>query len=353
VSSQPVRICLTPRLQGVGGMVSFQARFAAALAERGIEVSFDAADQPCAAVLVIGGTRHLASLVSARRRGVRIVQRLDGMNWIHRQQRTGLRHFLRAEYGNWLLNLIRTRLARHIVYQSSFSQTWWQQIYGSVPATTSVVYNGVDLAAYTADGPGVRPQDRWRILMVEGSLMGGYEHGLESGMQLAAGLASSEAAASGRPVELMIAGRVSPTVKAAAQARVTEIAGGRPVSVHWAGLVARERIPELDRSAHLLFSSDINAACPNSVIEALACGCPVVAYATGALPELVTADSGRLAAYGGDPWKLEPPNFGGLVQAAKPVLDQQEYFRSAARKRAVEMFALDTMVEGYLAALLG
>lgn len=353
MSNQPVRICLTPRLQGVGGMVSFQARFAAALAERGIEVTYDPADQPCAAVLVIGGTRHLGNLISACRRGVRIVQRLDGMNWMHRQRRTGLRHFLRAEYGNWLLNLIRTRLAQHIVYQSSFSQTWWQQVYGPAPATTSVVYNGVDLAAYTADGPDVRPQDRWRVLMVEGSLMGGYEQGLESGIQLAVGLANTEAAASGRPVELMVAGRVSPEVKATTQARAAEIARERPVSIHWAGLVAREHIPELDRSAHLLFSSDVNAACPNSVIEALACGCPVVAYATGALPELVTGESGRLAAYGGDPWKLEPPDFAGLVQAAQPVLHQQEQFRLAARKRAVELFSLDTMVEGYLAALLG
>lgn len=353
MSNQPVRIRLVPRLQGVGGMVSFQARFTAALAERGIEVAFDTADQSCAAVLVIGGTRHLGSLVSARRRGVRIVQRLDGMNWMHRQQRTGLRHFLRAEYGNWLLNLIRTRLAQHIVYQSSFSQTWWQQVYRPAPATTSVVYNGVDLTTYTVDGPGVPPQDRWRVLMVEGSLMGGYEQGLESSMQLAAGLASSKAAASGRPVELMVAGRVSPEVKAAAQARVTEIAKGRPVSIHWAGLVARERIPDLDRSAHLLFSSDVNAACPNSVIEALACGCPVVAYATGALPELVTGDSGRLTAYGGDPWKLEPPDHAGLVMAAHPILEQQEQFRSAARKRAIEMFSLDRMVDGYLVALLG
>ena len=353
MSNQPVHICLAPRLQGVGGMVSFQARFAAALAERGIRVSFDPADQTCAAVLVIGGTRHLGRLFSARRRGVRIVQRLDGMNWMHRRQRTGLRHFLRAEYGNWLLNLIRTRLAQHIVYQSNFSQTWWQQVYSPAAATTRVVYNGVDLAAYTADGPGVRPPDRWRILMVEGSLMGGYKQGLESGMQLAAGLAGLEAAASGRPVELMVAGRVSTEVKAAAQARLTEIARERPVSIHWAGLVERERIPELDRSAHLLFSSDINAACPNSVIEALACGCPIVAYDTGALGELVAGDSGRLAAYGGDPWKLDPPDHAALVSAAQPILGQQEHFRSAARACAVEMFSLDTMVEGYLDALLG
>ena len=89
------------------------------------------------------------------------------------------------------------------------------------------------------------------------------------------------------------------------------------------------------------------------MIEALACGCPVVAYDTGALPELVTGDSGRLAAYGGDPWKLEPPDQAALVQATLPVLTEQDRFRQAARQRAESELSLDKMVDGYLQALLG
>ena len=51
------------------------------------------ADDPSDAILVIAGTRNLLPLWRARRRGVRIVQRLDGINWIHRRRHTGLRHF--------------------------------------------------------------------------------------------------------------------------------------------------------------------------------------------------------------------------------------------------------------------
>ncbi len=354
MSKPPLLICLAPRLQGVGGMVSFQARLAGALEGRGIEVTYDPADRSYSAALIIGGTRQITSFIQARRRGARIVQRLDGMNWIHRQRRTGVRHYLRAEYGNWLLELIRTRVAQHIVYQSHFSQSWWERVHGQAPGTSSVVYNGVDLAVYSPDGteshlfPGRPPQDRWRILMVEGSLMGGYEQGLESGLNLAAGVS---AAFPGKPVELVVAGRVAPQVRAAADVRAVELGGEHPFSLLWAGLVERDRIPELDRSAHLLFSSDINAACPNSVIEALACGCPVVAYDTGALPELVPGDGGRLADYGGDPWKLDPPDRGALVQAALPVLAEQDHFRRAARRRAEAEFSLDRMVEGYMQAL--
>ena len=43
-------------------------------------------------------------------------------------------------------------------------------------------------------------------------------------------------------------------------------------------------------------------------MEALACGMPVVSFDTGALPELVTQDAGRVVAYGADAWRLEPPD---------------------------------------------
>jgi hypothetical protein len=47
------RVCLLPRLAGVGGMVSFQHKLAAGLAARGVEVCYDLRDTPYAAVLVI------------------------------------------------------------------------------------------------------------------------------------------------------------------------------------------------------------------------------------------------------------------------------------------------------------
>ena len=344
------RVCLVPQLSGVGGMVSFQHKLAAGLAARGVRVCFDLSDHPYDAVLVIGGTRQVAELWRARRRGIRIVQRLDGMNWVHRRRRTGVRHFLRAETGNWLLAYIRSRLADHIVYQSDFSQRWWERVHGPTRVGSSVIYNGVDLSLYTPQGPHERPEGGYRVLLVEGSLMGGYEMGLEVAValvnRLASRLESVHSLPEGGAVELMVAGRVSPEVRDRWSSRV------QGASLCWAGLVPRERIPDLDRSAHLLYSADINAACPNSVIEALACGLPVLAYDTGALPELVSPGAGRIVPYGGDPWRLDPPDTSALVEGGLEVLEGGQKVRLAARARAEAAFGLDQMVERYLAALL-
>jgi len=106
------------------------------------------------------------------------------------------------------------------------------------------------------------------------------------------------------------------------------------------------------RSGHLLYSADLNAACPNSVIEAMACGLPVVAFQTGALPEMVKGGAGRLVPYGGDPWKLEPPDLSALAEAGAQVLSDQPSYRKAARRRAEEAFDLEHMVDQYLHVLL-
>lgn len=354
------RVCLVPRVSGVGGMVSFRGKLSAGLAARGIEVCADLSDTTYQAVLVIGGTRQLGALWRARRDGVRVVQRLDGMNWLHRLRGgalLGLRHFLRAEYGNFLLSFIRSRLANRLVYQSRFARGWWEHVYGVSPGPATVIYNGVDLQVYTPGGPGNPPEDHWRVLMVEGSLMGGYEQGLQAAVglleRLVEGSPEMPGGAKQKPVELMVVGRVAPALQQRWTEYVQQKAWAVRAQLTWAGLLPQAQIPEFDRSAHLLYSSDVNAACPNSVIEALACGLPVLAFDTGALPELVTGDAGRIVPYGGDPWRLDPPDVEALARGAAEILAAPTHFAGAARQRAEAAFGLDAMVEAYLEVLSG
>ncbi|MCZ6530708.1 MAG: glycosyltransferase family 4 protein [Chloroflexi bacterium] len=335
-------VTFTTRLTGVAGPAAFQRRMAMELERRGIPIGWRLEDEPQGAILVIGGSRHLTGLRQARRRGRRIIQRLNGINWLHRRHPTGIRHFLRAERNNLLLRWVRNRLADHVVYQSQFAKDWWEERYGPAPVPSSVVYNGVPLDVYSPEGDEARPDDRIRLLMVEGNYAGGYEIGLQAGIELAQRVARE----AGRKVELTVAGQVPGRVHQAIDPESELI-------VDWRGVVEPADIPALDRTAHVLFAGDIHPACPNAVIEAMACGLPVVAYDTGALPELVTGPSGRVTAYGGDAWKLETPDVVRLVEATREILEEQPRYRAGARARAEETFGLDRMVDEYLAALHG
>jgi len=333
------KILIIPKVSGIGGMVSFKNKFTAGAREAGLEITDQFGEEPVSAILVIGGTKELVRLVGSRARGVKVVQRLDGINWIHRIKPTGFKHRLRAEYGNFVLAFIRRWIANEIVYQSEFSRWWWNERYGTLRKPCTVIHNGVNVDEYN---PKKRAENKpARLLVVEGSMGGGYEGGLANAVQLCDGL--NEA---GFDIELEVVGEVSEDLIKHWNAK-----SSRPIL--WRGVVPRTEIPALMANADLYFSADVHPACPNAVIEALACGLPVAAFDTGSLKELVPPSCGAIAPYGTDPWKLETPNVETLVEMAGAVLRDLPRYRENARRWALERFKLDDMVEKYLQVLLG
>ena len=330
------KICIVPRVEGTGGMASFRLKFEQGLRARGVDVTHDlfaASD----AALVIAGTRNLIPLWRAGQRGQRIVQRLDGVNWVQRVRWTGAKYTVRAEYGNAMLAFIRGRFADHVIYQSQFIRKWWEDWYGAAKVPATVIINGVDLQTYTPDGEHERPTDRFRLLLLEGSLAGGLNSGLFHAVALAEKLSANF------PMEVVVAGKVDDATQRSLKSKVP---------VKFLGTIPREKIPALARSSHMMYSAEVNPPCPNSVIESLACGLPVIGFDSGSLKELVTEDAGCIVPYGGDPWKLETPDISALALSAEKILTKQDQFRAAARRRAESAFALDQMVESYLNILL-
>jgi glycosyltransferase involved in cell wall biosynthesis len=332
------RICILPRVEGRGGVTSFRLKFEEGLHARGIDIVYDLS-QGSDVILVLAGTRHFLSLWKARRRGTRVVQRLDGINWVHRVRWAGLRYTIRAIYGNANLSFIRRRLADHVIYQSQFIKHWWEDWYRPARVPSSVIINGADLTRYTPHGLHERPSSHFRLLVVEGSLAGAQNSGLFHVASLAEVLSKKF------KIDLTVVGRVDGRSK-------DKLKDQMLYRSQLMGILPPEQIPWLMRSSHLLFSAEVNPPCPNSVIEALACGLPVIGFNTGSLSELVQGDAGRLVSYGANEWKLEEPDIPALAEAAKEVLQDQPRFRKSARERAESALGVDKMVDEYLKVLL-
>lgn len=326
------------KVPGVAGPAAFQGRLVEGLGRQGWIVSYGFSNLDCDVFLVIGGSREFGKLHEIRDARIPIVQRLNGMNWIHRRAKTGLRHFLRAELNNFILRYIRNRLVDWIVYQSEFARMWWENRYGVARAGKSVILNGVPLNDYSPRAEGDRSSNRLKLLMVEGNISGGYEVGLRTGVLLARKISTR----TNLQVQLSVVGNVPQELK-------NEFNHVGEVEIEWVGLLPPGEVLHYFHSADLFFAGDPNPACPNAVIEALACGLPVVAFKTGALPEIVVGNSGRIVPYGGNVWKLDPPDIHGLVEAAMEVLANLSIFREGARNRAVETFSAEDMVEKYIA----
>ena len=333
------RICIIPEVNGLAGVASFRLKFEDGLRLRGVDVTHDPSE-PADAILVLAGTKDLIPLWKAHRRRARIVQRLDGINWVHRARWAGFRYTVRAIYGNANLSLIRARFASHVIYQSQFIRRWWENWYGPASIPFSVILNGVDLTGYTPKGLHERPTQHIRLLVVEGSLAGGLDSGLHHAIHLANTLSKK------LRIELWIVGRVDFHTQ-------NKMKHQTAFRIKFLNTVPREHIPWLMRSSHLLFSAEVNPPCPNSVIEALACGLPVIGFDTGSLSEIVEGDTGCIVPYEGDPWKLEKPDISSLANAAIGILEDQTRFRTSARERAETVFGLDKMVDQYLEVLLG
>ena len=334
------KIAVVPAVHGLGGMVSFQGRFMAGLEKRGIAVTRDLSEPEVQAALIIGGTRQVGSLLAARRRGVQLVQRLNGMNWLHRVQPTPFRAYLRSEMNNWLLALIRRSIVHRIVYQSQFSRWWWDDRFGSLTKPFSVVYNAVDLDVYRPSGVVFPPNGQVRILVMEGHMGDFYSSGLQTGIELARQLHFL----AGIPVELVVAGDVPVRLQ-------QQTAREADIHVRYLGVVPPENVPALAHEVHMLFSADLNAACPNSVVESLACGLPVLAFDTGALKEMVPEAAGAVVPYGSNYWKLDPPDIQTLAASARCIYEENPRYRAGARQAALAQFSLESMLNSYLAAL--
>lgn len=340
-------VCLLPEIKTVGGPATFQQQFIKAAARQGITAHFDPSRSDIGAYLVIGAPRKfIPALYSARQHGIPVIQRLNGMNWIHRVRTSGWLYGKKADLANHRLSFFRKHIATGIVYQSPFCETHWNEIYGVLSGKPSrIIYNGVDLNEFKPILPDFQSEDI-EILIVEGNL----EHGSEQNLEQALSLSMALSRRTSRKVQLRIAGNVPNEIREKVFAKMSD--SNCAVSVNFMGIIEKSKLIELENTSHMLFSIELNPACPNSVIEALACGLPVIGFDTGALKD-VTGSGGIIVPYGSDVWKMEKPILFPLIEAAEKVYRENQSFRKAARKQAETHFSIDKITGEYLSFLFG
>ena len=112
--------------------------------------------------------------------------------------------------------------------------------------------------------------------------------------------------------------------------------------------VPPDQLPDFYRQMSLLIHPVSGDACPNVVVEALACGVPVVTPRFGGAAELVGACGGIFDA---ESWIYDEQFIEAMTKATVETLEHQEELSHLARQRAEEALGSEQMVNHYLQAL--
>jgi glycosyltransferase involved in cell wall biosynthesis len=267
----------------------------------------------------------------ARRRGARLVVNQNGVAYP-------------AWYGpGWerVNQPMATLLAcaDHVLYQSEFCRASADRFAGRAGGSAEVLYNAVDTNRFSP-APSRTPP-RPLVLLLAGSQDQWYR--FDAALRTLACLVRRA-----HDVALIVTGRLrwSPDQEECRrQAEALIAALGVADRVTLTGPYSQDEAPDLYRRADILLHTKYNDPCPAVVIEALACGLPVVYSASGGVPELVGDDAGV-----GAPVELSwerdiAPDPAVLADGVEAVCARMAAYREAARQRAVDRFDITPWVE--------
>ena len=260
----------------------------------------------------------------ARRQGVKVVWNQDGVAyaaWAGRHA-AGLNATMRAAM----------RHADHILYQSEFCRASATRFLGSTTAPAEVLPNCVDIARFRPADPALT-EAPWTLLAA-----GTHQH---RARVVRAIEVIAELRRRGRGARLLVAGLLDWKDAAADVARTVR-ALGVETAVEVLPPYGQDEAPAIFQRAHVLLHLKYKDPCPTVVIEALACGVPVVGSRSGGLPELVGDEAGVLLDVP-DSWEeLHVPAADVLAEGVIRVMDTRDQWRAAARRRAEHRFNRET-----------
>ncbi len=320
-------ICFPHQPSPVGGPGTFQTNIESFLIKNGHQVVYSDTKLRPDLIFVVAGTRKILWLFHMKLKGVKILHRLDGMNWKFKYEKLPLSNKLKQILQNFLIFLIRNFLADHIIYQSKFIESWWTKEYGKKDNNTIIV-NGSSF--YEESKKFFNPKEDITLTCVEGAIQND-------------------------DVTREILSKFDNNLNSMKRIKSIEIFGDYSQvqdfqllkNISFKGSLKRESMKHaLTSKKRIFFLLELNPPCPNSMIEALSLGIPCIGFNSGSFAELLDG-AGIVLPYDADVWKLETPNMEYLIESINDLSSRYNEFSQKAHQIS-SRYDLSSMCQKYI-----
>jgi len=234
-----------------------------------------ASDISKASVILFPISYDLRKLKKFKKRGGRICQRLDGIYYPEKQGDDYIRR-------NQKIQTIYSELADHIVFQSEYSRAQCFDMFGPIPESAySIITNGVNTEVFYPDVD--RTFDRTDVHFCT---TGNFRNA----DMLVPVIQALDSIRNDIDFVLHIVGPIRNEDCAAVMSREYIVHHDR---------CSMDEVSDVLRKSDIFIYSHLNPPCPNSILEAVASGLPVVGYMSGSMEELLPFSTVLLADAGG------------------------------------------------------
>jgi glycosyltransferase involved in cell wall biosynthesis len=227
------------------------------------------------------------------------------------------------------------QIADFVFWQSKFCQYSAEKFLGMRQGPGEILYNAVDVSKFR---PLSRSSKSNFTFLVSGKLTSPFFYRIEAALRAIFILQKTE-----RDIELLVAGISDKLVANMTNSLISDL--GIRDKVKLIGKYTQTEAPKIYNAADAYVMLKHMDASPNVVIEAMACGLPIIYSDTGGVQELVGKDAGIGINMEQD-WSMVPkaPDPEKVSAAMYDVMSAHAKFSTAARSRAVVNFNLENWI---------
>ena len=292
-----------------GGPSSFQIRLINFLYKKNYKISFSKNKTTPNLLFIISGTKKYVWILKNKIKRKKIIQRLDGFLWKHKYENVSFFYKLKCEAINFNMAFIRKFIANHVVYQSQYIKSEWDNKYGTIKKKYSIIHNAASDNFFNKQ-INYNEVLSYKIICIEGVIQGDK-------------------------LTVSILKKLEHLVKTHNKIGKVEIYGDNKFInkkifddelIEFKGQISRDKIFKVYCEPNLIFFVlEINPPCPNSLIESICSGVPSIGFDTGSYAEL-SKESGIAIHYNKKLNSLEIPNFEVIDEAIEKMINNYQSF---------------------------